>query len=262
LVNIVFKSQGGEAIADLLCAWTLETEYSKPAYTLLGLCAEHLVGLHNTVPFSPRLRRLVIYSIAFVGYEEFKRVGVEGFVGLLDYLHVEVEDISVGYDWARLLFDTIQSFEGIQHLSHWYWELLVELLVSLPSDRQLEITYDPWTTISLTEAQEWGKLECWIGTVWMSCPPGADGVAEEILDRAMVLLFRERPGALQKLEQWMERWSQQHGNDIPDAFQRLCRQAYEGVPSATGRPGGFLSCSPKLCSDPHEVYSVSFQTDI
>jgi len=260
LVDIVFKSQGGEAIADLLCAWTSETKYPKPAYTLLPPCARHLVGLHNTVPFSPRLRQFAVYSIGFIGYEGFKGVGVERFIGLLDYLHVKFEDISVGYDWARLLFDTTQSSEGIQHLSHWYWELLVELLVSLPSNRQLEVTYNPRTTISLTEAQEWGKLECWIGIVWMSCPPGADGATED-LERSTVLLFRERPGALPKLEQWMERWSQQRGNDIPDAFQRLCGQAYEAaqrMPGATGHPVSFLSRSPNLRSEPHAVFFVSF----
>jgi len=256
LVDIVFKSQEGEAIADLLCAWTSETKYPKPAYTLLGPCAEHLVGLHNTVSFSQRLRRFAIYSIGFIGYEGFKGVGVERFIGLLDYLHVKAEDISMGYDWAKLLFDTIQSSEGIQHLSHWYWELLVELLVSLPSNRQLEVTYDPRTTTSLTEAQEWGKLECWIGTVWMSCPPGVDRVTEEGLDRSMALLFRERPGALQKLEQWMERWGQQRGNHIPDAFQRLCGEAHEAAQRIRGV--SFLLRSSNLCSEPHTVFFVSF----
>ena len=260
LVDIVFNSRECEAIADLLCAWTTETKYPKPAYTLLGLCAEHLVDLHNVIPFSPRLRRFVVYSIAFIGYEEFKRVGVERFTGLLDYLHVKFEDTSMGYDWARLLFDTTQSSEGIQHLSHWYWELLVELLVSLPSNRRLEVTYNPRTTASLTEAQEWDKLECWVGIVWMSCPPEADGATED-LDRSTALLFRERPGALQKLEQWMERWSQQRGNHISDAFQRLCGQAFETaqrMPGATGYPVSFLSRSLNLRSESHAVFFVSF----
>jgi len=229
LADIVFKSQESEAVADLLCAWTSETKYPKPAYALLDPCAGHLVDLHNLVPFSPRLRRFAIYSIGFIGYKKFEEVGVERFTGLLDYLRVKVEDISVGYVWARLLFDTIQSSEGIKHLSDLYWELLVELLVSLSSNRQLEITYNPQTTRFLTEAQEWGKLECWIGTVWMPCPPEADGATEEDLGRSMGFLFRQRPGALQKLEQWMERWSQRPGNHIPDAFQRLCGQAYEAA---------------------------------
>ena len=91
------------------------------------------------------------------------------------------------------------------------------------------LTYSPQITTSLTEAQEWDKLECWMGTVWVAWPPEADGIKEEDLSRTMLLLFRQRPGAAQKLEQWMERWSQQHGEDIPESFQQICKQAYEAA---------------------------------
>jgi hypothetical protein len=93
LVDVVFQSQESEVIADLLHAWTTESMSHDPAYTLLGFCAEHLVGLHDLVPFSPRLRRLVIRSVELIGYKGFEGVGVERFIGLLNHLHVTVEDM-------------------------------------------------------------------------------------------------------------------------------------------------------------------------
>ena len=74
----------------------------------------------------------------------------------------------------------------------------MELAISEPWPGSSRIAYSPQITTLLTEAQEWNKLECWVGVVWMAWPPGT---TEEDLDRSMVLLFRQRPGALQKLEQ-------------------------------------------------------------
>ena len=54
LANIIFESKSGEAIADLLCAWTSRS-YSHQPYTSLNICAKHLIGLHYLYPFSSRL---------------------------------------------------------------------------------------------------------------------------------------------------------------------------------------------------------------
>jgi len=189
---------------------------------LLSSCARHL-GLHNLVPFSSRLRRLVIRSVELIGYWGFEGVGMERFVELLNHLHVTAEDMDDEHCWATLLLDTIQSSEGAQHLSHSYWGFFMELKVSkswlkLDPARSLQIIK------SLTEAQEWSKSECWIGIVWM---PGSGETMEEDLEHSIVLLFRQRPGALQKLEQWMERWSQETGEEIPEPFRGICKRAHE-----------------------------------
>jgi len=223
LVDVVFKTQETEVIADLLLAWTTRNIPQELGDKWLSSCAGHLVGLHNLVPFSPRLRRLVIRSVELIGYGGFEGVGVERFVELLNHLHVTVEDMDYTHSWAGLLLDTIQSSEGARHLSHSYWGFLVELKVSkswlrLDPARSLQIIK------SLTEAKEWNKLECWIGIVWML---GAGGMTEEDLERSMVLLFRQLPSALQKLEQWMEQWSQETGEEIPESFKGICKQAHE-----------------------------------
>ena len=116
LVDVVFKSQNSEAIADLLHAWSLRYRSCELAAT----CARHLVGLHNLIPFSPRLRQLVIRFTGVAGCEGFEGAGVEKLIGLLDHLHVTVEDMDAKDFWMELLLDVIRSSEGIQHLSHWY----------------------------------------------------------------------------------------------------------------------------------------------
>ena len=93
LVDVGFESRESEVIADLLLAWTAESKSHEPAHALLGFCAEYLVDLHSLVPFSPRLRQLVIRSIELIGYDGIKGVGVERFIGLLNHFHVAVEDI-------------------------------------------------------------------------------------------------------------------------------------------------------------------------
>ena len=110
LVDVVFKNQESESIADLLHAWTAKCKYYKLAHESLDFCplAAHLVGLHNLAPFSPRLRRLVIRSVEFIGYEGFEGVGVERFIGLLNHLHVTVEDMDEKEGWGgELLLNTI-----------------------------------------------------------------------------------------------------------------------------------------------------------
>ena len=240
MVDIVFKSQNSDAIADLLYSRT--TDYSvNYSYSphIPRAYAERLVCLCNLVPFSPRLRQLVIRSVELVGYERFEEVGVERLVELLNHLHVTVEDMVRSDPWGRFLVNILQTSEGTQLLSHWYWELLVELVVSQSVELRREaaynqhttqfLAYNPQITAFLTEAQEWSKLECWMGTVWISWPPEDRWTTEEDLSCSMLVLLRQRPGALQKLERWMEWWSQETDKNVPESFQRICKQAQEAA---------------------------------
>ena len=130
--------------------------------------------------------------------------------------------------WIRLL-GTLQTPEGTQLLPHWYWELLVELAISQSLSLVSEVTYNPQIMTFLAEAQEWNKLEYWMGTVWVSWPPEAGEITEEDLSSSTLLLFRQRPGAFQKPERWMERWSQINVTNVPESFQRICKQAQEAA---------------------------------
>lgn len=80
----------------------------------------------------------------------------------------------------------------------------------------------------LIDAQEWSKLECWIGTLWILSPPGVGGMTEQVFNHSMLLTFRQRPDDA-KLEQWMERWGENSRKDIPESFWRISKQAHEAA---------------------------------
>ena len=229
LVDVVFRSRDREAIADLLHAWTLREGPHDRLDALLSMCARHLVGFDCLVPFSPRLHKLVIRTIEAIGYQGFEEVGAESFVGLLNHLNVSVEDMEYEYKWILLLLDTIQYSEGAQHLSHQSWKFLVEYTI-LEWWRLGHISYRSHITLSLEKAQEWDRLECWMGVVWMAWPPEADDSATiEELEHVMISLFKQQPNAAQKLEQWMKQWSQECNEEIPETFYQVYKQAYEAV---------------------------------
>ena len=230
LVNVIFESGNGEAIADLLHALTVQNSHRDPAHTLLNVCTGHLVDLHDRVPFSSRLRQLVIRSVQVIGYKGFEGVGVERFIRLLNHLRVTLQDMSEVFSWANLLLDALKTSEGIRHLPQWYWELLAELAISSfwwPDD--CKPVYDPHVVAFLTGAEDWDKLECWMGIVWIKWPPGVGETTEEELERLTLLLFRQRPGAIQKLAQWMEEWSKESRKKVPEHFERICKQAHDAV---------------------------------
>ena len=226
LADVVFKSKDGEAIADLLCAWTALAP--EPAHTLLGIYTEHLTELQDLMPFSSRLRRLVIRSIELIGYKGLKEVGMEKFIELLNHLHVGVNDVDRGFEWIALLLDAIQSPGGVECLFNRSWELLAELVIPR-QELVMDVTHSPQVIASLLEAREWDKLEPWLGVVWMLWPPETDEAAED-LERAMMLLFRRRPAAAQKLTKWMEQRSNQGAFEV---FQRTCKRAYEAIQQDT-----------------------------
>ena len=225
LVGVVFKGQNSEAIGDFLHAWTMDNNLPAPAGEMVGICTGHLVGLHNLAPFSPRLRQLIIRFAERAGYKGFEGAGVQKLVELLDHLHVTHVEMDRTDKWAPLILDVIRSSEGPQRLSHCYWEFLVGHTVPI-----WELNFGDTDALkiakSLIDAQEWDKLECWIGTVWMFSESA--GITEEDLENSTLLLLRQRPGAAQKLRRWIERWCQQWFlRSFPELLRRILTQAHE-----------------------------------
>ena len=226
LADVVIRSGESEIIADLLCAWTSRGEYHNQPRTSLSMFVGHLISvLDSHFPFSSRLRSLIIRSVELLGYKGLEGIEVERFAKLLDQLDVSVEDVGYDCDWVQLLLGIIQSPKGPQHLSSQYWRLLVELMIS--SSWALEhTTYSPQVMVSLLEAGEWDKLECWIGVVCMRWLPEVDEMLEE-LKGVMETLFYQRPVAVWKLKQWMEQWSQEMDGDISETFHQICKWMHE-----------------------------------
>ena len=220
LVDVVFKNPKDKWIVDLLHTRTLGPHLPWTKNPLDYRLIEHLTEFHTQ--FSSRLRRVAMRFVERVGYKGFEHVGVKSFVELLDRLGVEVENMDEKHIWMSLLFDVIRSPEGAQLLSDRYWELLVELVISEQLPPEFGDTDALKIAALLTDAQEWGKLECWIGIVWM-CSDSQDvfNVILEDLEDSVQLLFLHRPDAAQMLEQRMEKWSQRHSTYIPESVQRL-----------------------------------------
>lgn len=222
LVEAVFESHDGEVIADFLQALTMKDSSGNPARTSLGICTRYITHLHDNIglPFSPRLRRLVIRSIALTGYEGFEEVGSRECIELLNRLRIGVEDMDWPNEWTSILLKAIQSSEGVPRLAVHSWELLAELTTEYSRTLEDRTTYSPLVTASLLDAKEWDKLECWIGVLWMAWPSETNDMTGD-LRHAADTLFGQRPGAVQKLSRWMERWSEDTGKAIPTSFQRL-----------------------------------------
>ena len=165
---------------------------------------------------------------------------METLVELLDHLYITVEDMGTKCQWIMLLLGVIRSSEGPQRLSDWYWELLVELMISEPKLPKFGDTDTLKIASSLSDAQEWGKLECWIAIIWMFSQPGevleeetssgSAGVTEEDLERStQLLLFDPRLGATRMLGGWMEQWSKRCKEDIPEPLQQILTGAHESA---------------------------------
>ena len=65
-----------------------------------------------------------------------------------------------------------------------------------------------------------------MGLVWAKWPLGADDVVGD-LKRVAVFLFRQRPGAILELTQWMERRSKFEFKRVLELFREICEQARE-----------------------------------
>jgi len=227
LASIVFNSGDGEAIADLLCAWTSESDFHKP-YPQLKICVEHLIGLlHYIPPFSPRFQSHIMNAIEYIGYQQFEQVGAEEFIRLLNDLGAYSGDQFGGLGWTRLLLDTIKSSKEVQHLSHPYWRLLVNRAAYWSGELEAG-TYSPHPMVLLEGAKEWNKLKYWIITVWLVWPPEGGETTEEDLENVMLSLFYQQPSILQELEEEIEQWSKEcPWIWIPDSFEQTCKKAYD-----------------------------------
>jgi len=87
--------------------------------------------------------------------------------------------------------------------------------------------------ISLQDAKEWDKLRFWIGIMCMVWLPRGGGTTG-VLEGMMLSFFHQQPGALQKLEEWMEQCCKFQQNKLSKSFKQTCKQAHnKAVQQAT-----------------------------
>jgi hypothetical protein len=130
LVDVVFKSQKSEVIADLLHAWTTGSIPMNRHAHYSALCR---APRWSSQPGSILLK---VAAARHTLRRAHRLQGIRGGRGGEVHWIAEPSPChSRGYGqlapMGKLLLDTLQTSEGAQHLSHWYWELLVELAILL-----------------------------------------------------------------------------------------------------------------------------------
>jgi len=223
---------------------------------LLNLWVAYLVSLGRVTSFSQRLRRLTIYPITSPAFHRpsrlFEPAGAEGIIMLLDRLGIGIDDVPDMDDKCSLLTllaEVVGSPEGRRSLSYPYWELILELALGLVGDGALNDVWldeiqsperrTPRSTnyevmqvmVSLEEAQEWDKLECWMGFVWYTLWCLKTDLIPEDVERVTLSLLRQRPGAAKKLERQLQRVTVDNTTQCLEHLQRVCEQA--GLESAS-----------------------------
>ena len=200
IFDIVFKYGDDEVIGDFLYAWT-SSDPSRIPDESRNTCARYLVGLDMTSA-SQRLRKLVTRSVEFAGGRKCEQAGVEDFIVLLDNLDVGIHDMRSPAEWLQILIHLVRSPDGRRSLPRRYLELMVELAI---------LGFQPWDPINeppimppFKEEREWDVLEYWMGFTWVAVHPTIDEIPEG-LERVTLSLFRQRPEAVQKFEQWLQR---------------------------------------------------------
>ena len=211
-----FSSYDDEVIADAVCAWTADGE-STPLGSFVHYFSKRV---EREAPFSWRLRWVSIRAIERIWPSELKASVLET-VRLLDRLVVEVDDMVKRRKWGRLLVDVICSPAGPEILSPHYWRLLDELVL----DGKFNLFFGHRcgkVMKSLDEAEDWEKLEVWMGVAWRSLLSPDPELAEDARSMTLKLLSR-RPPALPRFESlcgvgasWM---------DQGDELRQICDQA-------------------------------------
>lgn len=224
-IKLIFTTNDSEAIADLVCASYMLGGW-KQAFAVCGQYVDWSTGPFTPSEKAARLRKFFSACAETCGIEVFGVAGKIHFVKLLNFLQIGLKDFVLpprNSNWPEVLLAIIESLGDFEPLAIEYWELLVELAIlgieKRPADREAVMEY-------LVKERAWAELECWMGFVWMSNPPGRGEPMVNIVDK-MMQLFLNRPGADQKLKEWMGRWEEECGGPVPENFEPTCQRALE-----------------------------------
>ena len=216
LFEMDFGPDDSEAVTDLAWASLMIDPFGEVGFSV---CANFILKLHGRA-IPPNLRKMFIFFVESTECRTLEHVGKRRCVELLNPLQIGIQDrggLCSDKSWAVVLLGIVQSTEA-QNLAIQSWEFLVELAIKggLKNCR-----YNPDVVTSLVDRKEWDKLECWMGIVWGRWPPEPGNAAKELED-VMEVLEKERPGAVQKLMQWMERWREEYRwtSTVPGTFQQ------------------------------------------
>lgn len=210
--DTVLGSDSQQAVVDLIWASFMIDEFG---HLPLKTCVDYISGRPIEMKFSPELRKTFILCVNRVDVLSLKDIGKRIFVESLNRLDIGIKDASDlnREKLAATLSEIVELPEAARQLAIQGWQLLAKFAME---GLLKSTTYNPDVAISLVDVKEWNKFECWLAAVWMAAPPGPKYVANR-LGAAMEFLEKEHPGVLQ---QYMERWSEKLGRDVPEWFQQ------------------------------------------
>jgi len=237
MFDTIFANSDDNIIADAVCVWIVGGCDQPP-----GSCVHYLAQRVNKgIPFSPRLRQVVIGVLERGWHEELEVAGAE-VIRLLNHLGVGTDDMGSRRDcWGRLLVDVIRSPMGREGLSSHYWCLLWKLV----SGAQALTLRDEDMGVmgSLEDAEDWEKLEMWMLIVWSVGYYLLDTHTEDV-ERATLKLFLRRPSALPRFRDLGE--TSDSSSDLHrDKLRQICDH-----PQRNRHPQGY-PCREYLFASPN-----------
>ena len=221
MFEVAFSSYYDDTVADAVSVWIAGGADPPPGSFLRRFSAR----VENPEEFSPRLRSAALRVLEGIWRSELEASWFET-VRLLDRLEVGVEDISVEYNWTRLLESVICSPAGPEGLSPHYWCLLDKLVRHTWGPHHSSVPRYLEVMRSLEEAESWENLEIWIKVMWRS--EDADDEEEMVKDveRVTLKLLSHRSSALPRFRDLSDHLSW----DLWNRLRRICDQA-EQLPS-------------------------------
>jgi len=217
MFETAFSSHDDEVIADAVSAWIMDRGRAPP-----GSFVRYFTGrVERDTPFSPRLRRITLHAIECIHDSELKVSGLET-VRLLNCLNVDVDEVEWDYGLVRLLIEVIRSPTGSENLSSHNWRLLDKLAAGVLFDRAL-VSRDVEVMRLFKAAEDWEKLEIWMGILWWFIPSDDERESESMRDieQATLKLLSQRPSVLPRFKDLYDRI---RGSGRV-ALRRICDQA-------------------------------------
>jgi len=212
-----FSSRDDEFIVDAVSAWIMDRGRAPP-----GSFARYFTGrMERDTPFSPRLRQMGLRAIERIHDSKLKMSELET-VRLLNCLNVNVDEVEWDYGLVMVLIEVIRSPTGSENLSPHNWRLLDKLAVGVLFHRPL-VSRDVEVMRMLEEAEDWEKLEVWMGIIWWFTPSddGRGPGSTQDIEQATLNLLSRRPSALPRFKDLCDR-IRASGRD---ALRRICDQA-------------------------------------
>ena len=233
IFETAFSNDDDEIVADAVRMWITST-----SPITLGSFARHFTKrLERDTPLSEGLRQLVIHVVEHIWNIRPQESGLET-VRLLNRLDADMDGLE-GDDRVSGLTHVMCGPGGLA-LSPRYWRLLDRVV---GGKTYLSLESSDWDIMrALREAEDWEKLEVWMGFMWKLLRWYSAPKLEETQQVTLELLS-QRPSALQKFENICG--GELLYNSSKQVLRDICKRARtENPPSEDSSGLSYVSLQP------------------